>query len=134
MTREQARSTQAFEDVQEESGRTEAERKRYATVMYQLIILVRTAGWLQASEFLLSLTNSEKRAAGERLLAALAQQMNRVNTDISDIESLRNKARTAELQEYMLLTREFMATIVWYKRFVQSILKIDASTAMQDQE
>jgi CRISPR-associated protein Cmr5 len=134
MTREQDRAAQAFEDISQESQRDAASQKRYATVMYQLIILIRTAGLLQALEFISALTNEHKRQAGERLLNALGKQMHRVNAHINDMKTLKQTAKTAELQEYMLLTREMMATMVWYKRFVQSILKIDASEAMQNDQ
>ncbi len=127
MTREQERAAKAFSDVEKVKDLPEPEQKRYATVVYQTISLLHSAGLLQAIEFMCSLSNSEKREAGEKLLGSLAEQMERVDREVRDLSSLRKRARTANLPIYMLLSREMIATLVWYKRFVQSILKIDAA-------
>ena len=36
-------------------------------------------------------------------------------------------SRTAELAEYTRVTRDVLAALVWYKRFAQSVLGVDAS-------
>ena len=131
MTREQNRAAMAFKDV---SNVPEEMKKRFATVVYQFIILVRTAGILQALEFIEGLSNKDKQEAGHKLLDYLGKQMKRVNKNIKDKDTLRKFARTADLHKYMLLTREVMSTMIWYRRFVQSVLKIDIASAMQNDD
>ncbi len=138
MTREQQRASMAFQDVSKINKESKEEQKRYATVVYQLIILVRTAGLLQALEFLASITNKSKKAAAEKLMNQLAEQLQRVHLLDKELKKvqkdkkhikLRDIIRNANLYEYMLVTRELMATMVWYRRFVQSILKISPADA-----
>lgn len=131
MTREQQRATQAFADVSSIKEEDKEKQKRYATVVYQSIVLIRTAGLLQALEFIHSLSDIGKQEAGKKLLDSLGRQMNRFDHEIKDGHSLRKYVREAKLQSYLLLTREVMAAMVWYKRFVQSILKIDSKEALQ---
>lgn len=133
MTREQKRAAQAFEDVTYIKNKTNDEMpKRYATVVYQLIILIRTAGLIQALEFIENLSHSGKQSAGSLLLDSLGKQMGRFDDKIKDGHTLREYVRNAELGEYLILSREVMAAMVWYKRFVQSVLKINETDTQND--
>ena len=52
-------------------------------------------------------------------------------------EDLRSQSRgTNDLKEYIKLTHETMAALLWYKRFAQSVLDVDASEKadVQDME
>jgi CRISPR-associated protein Cmr5 len=40
-------------------------------------------------------------------------------------DALLNTSRTAQLAEYMRLTNDVMAALLWYKRFAQSVLGVD---------
>lgn len=138
MTIEQDRARLAHEHVtgigqQEEDGRP---RKAYATVVHELTTLVRSSGVVQALEFVGAYTNPDKKKAGEKLLEHLAVQMRRVVPSVKDGQGLRELARrTGDLRVYMHLGRELLATLVWYRRCIQSILKIDPTeTATQDED
>lgn len=133
MTREQDRARMSFEHVKEVAGgNNPAFAKRYATVVFQLTTMTRTAGIVQSLEFMAALSNREKRQAALKLLDHVGEQMERVGGGaIGDGDSLRNFARSCtDLQSYLLLGREIAATLVWYRRFVQSILRIAPGEAM----
>ncbi len=127
MSLEQVRAIAAHRAVEAVSKDEEAKRKRYATVVYQSIPLIHNSGLVQTIEFLKSLSNAEKREQAERFLQQLARHLIGVDPEIKDLESLAKRAREAKMAEYMVLTREVMATLVWFRRFVQSVLKIHSA-------
>ena len=47
----------------------------------------------------------------------------------SSSEELLKRSRDAELAEYMDLTQKSLTALLWYKRFAQSVLKVDAAEA-----
>jgi len=47
-------------------------------------------------------------------------------------DALLECAREAELTEYMLLTRQALAALLWYKRFAQSLLDVTDAQAAGD--
>ncbi|HLH60323.1 MAG TPA: type III-B CRISPR module-associated protein Cmr5 [Ktedonobacteraceae bacterium] len=92
------------------------ERNRYGSMAHQLPILIRTAGLAQALAFL-----ETRESKGHRqLLEDLAATVGLPGT-------LPREARTLPLNEYMHLTRQVMAALLWYKRFAQSILDIKSN-------
>ena len=134
MTLEQTRAVAAHDNVQKLLDSSDEDKKRYATVIYQTIALVQNAGLVQTLEFINALSNATKKAAADRFLGHLAAQLKRVDSRITNADTLRDRVRRANLRDYMHLTRETMATLVWYRRFVQSILKIDISAINEDNE
>ncbi len=46
---------------------------------------------------------------------------------------LEQSRATTHLTEYMRLTHEVLAALVWYKRFAQSVLDVDASAASAEE-
>ncbi|MCK5799196.1 MAG: hypothetical protein KAI47_18515 [Deltaproteobacteria bacterium] len=134
MTLEQARAIAAHDNIQALVKSSDEDKKRYATVIYQTIALVQNAGLVQTLEFINALSNATKKAAADRFLGHLAAQLKRVDSRITNADTLRDRVRRANLRDYMHLTRETMATLVWYRRFVQSILKIDISAINEDNE
>jgi CRISPR-associated protein Cmr5 len=136
MTREQRRAMVSHADVSAVGDMGDrAVQKRYATVVYQLTMLVRTAGLVQALHFVNSLTNSQKKEQAERLLKGLAGLIKdgKLVAGVKDADSLLKAAREASLAEYILLTREVTSALVWYRRFVQAILKISATDVQEDE-
>lgn len=92
---------------------------------HKLPILIRQAGLAQALAF----AEAKGKAGGERLLDDLAQALgDRVQLDAPSREALLKASRTWELAKYQLLTREVLATLVWCKRFAQSVLDVDATS------
>jgi len=100
---------------------------RYASVVYRFPILVRTNGLQQTLGFF------EGKAAGdsgqgERLfLEHLGQALGLV----ADV-NLSSQVMNMDLEQYIWHSRRCLEVAIWYRRFVESILKIDITEAMQD--
>jgi CRISPR-associated protein Cmr5 len=94
---------------------------------HKLPLLIRSAGLAQALAFV----EARGLLPHRHLLDHLAEVVIDQNTNG---DQLAQKSRNIEeLSEYMYLTHEAMAALIWYKRFAQSVLDIDPSEAV-DQE
>src|SRR5436305_9164577 len=92
--------------------------RKYGAMAHKLPILIHTAGLVQALEFV----NSRGNTIQKRLLEHLAVTIGKNNT-----ETLLDAARSRNLSNYMLLTRQVLSALLWYKRFAQSILEVHAT-------
>ena len=88
------------------------DRDSYGGMAHKLPILIRTAGLAQA----LTYVESRGNAAQQQLLRDLAATLHTPN--------LTTAAITAQLADYMYLTQQAMAALLWYKRFAQSVLDV----------
>jgi CRISPR-associated protein Cmr5 len=95
------------------------EYKQYGAIAHKLPILIRTAGLVQALSFVEA---RSKKEIQKRLLTDL-----KATIEPNDPRTLLVHAQQADLSEYMRLTQQVMAALLWYKRFAQSILGVDAS-------
>lgn len=131
MSLEQKRAQIALKSVKTISEKDKDEQKRYATVVYQAIALIQTAGIVQAISFLHAITNEKKREQGKNLINQLATHLSEFDASIKKEkgQTLFDCAVKADLSTYMLLTKEAISALVWHRRFVQSILKIDRQQA-----
>lgn len=121
-TRDQEYASTAVQKVSAVKAKLNADdRNRYGAMAHQLPILIRSAGLAQALAFL----DTRDTVGHKQLLSDLAATVGLPNT-------LVRKAREAPLEEYMQLTRQVMAALLWYKRFAQSILDIKASDGVKD--
>ena len=115
-TRDQVRAAQIYNQVKEVP---QGDRKKYGGMAHKLPVLVRSAGLAQALEFV----NSRGDNAARKLLGDLAKVVG-TQSDTHDV--LLGNSRTFELYDYMWLTREVLAALLWYKRFAQSVLGVSA--------
>lgn len=113
-TRNQEYASEIFRQVSTITD--DAEKKKYGSMAHKLPILIRTAGLAQALEFVHTRPDEPQR----RILVHLAKV---VGYDTSD--ALLNGSREAELSDYIQLTQKVMAALLWYKRFAQSVLKVE---------
>jgi CRISPR-associated protein Cmr5 len=116
-TRDQKYAADAYQRVEaiakdESIGQTE--RTRYGSMAHKLPVLIRIAGLTQALEFV----NARGKDGHKRLLKDLA-------TTVGKPEILVADARNTELSDYIYLTQQVMAALLWYKRFAQSVLHIE---------
>ena len=111
LTRNQQYAAQIFEQV---SQLPKNEHQKYGSMAHKLPILIRTAGLAQALEFVHSRGSDEQ----SKLLDHIAAVVNEPD--------LLARSRTAELADYMHLTRKVLSALVWYKRFAQSVLGVEA--------
>ncbi|MEI2693362.1 MAG: type III-B CRISPR module-associated protein Cmr5 [Anaerolineae bacterium] len=98
------------------SDERDRDRKRYGSMAHKLPILVRQAGLVQALAFI----QSRNKAPTNQLLDDLAQTVGANTT-----ANLLDRSRRANLVEYIYLTDQVMLALKWYKRFAQSVLKVD---------
>jgi len=91
------------------------ERKRYGSMAHKLPILVRQAGLVQALAFV----KSRDKPPYDKLLEHLGETVGEAD--------LFETCRTANLTEYIYLAERVMLALKWYKRFAQSVLKVDAT-------
>jgi len=99
--------------------------RKYGAMAHKLPILIHTAGLVQALEFV----NSRGNTIQKRLLEHLAVTIGKNNT-----ETLLDAARSRNLSNYMLLTRQVLSALLWYKRFAQSILEVHATESATGNE
>ena len=129
MTLEQKRAALAFKHVRQVKESTAAEDKKadrnlYGSMAQKLPVLIRTAGLCQALHFV----RSRKKDVLDELLDHLAEQLKRAEPDITGRESLCEQAREADLQSYLWLSREALASAEWYARLAQSELDVPRGT------
>jgi len=131
---DQKRAAQAYRDVSslKTAKFTEKETKQYGVMALKLTALIRSAGLCQAIHFVASRVKKDEADKNKEnpyglLLKHFAGQLKRVNSSIEnkDAESLCKVIREAELNEYLLLTREALAVANWYGRLARSELNVD---------
>lgn len=103
----------------------EPEYTKYGAMAHKLPILIRTAGLAQALAFV----EARGKEIQKRLLIDL-----KTTIEPNDPRTLLMHAQQADLSEYMRLTQQIMAALLWYKRFAQSILGVDVSEAALENE
>jgi CRISPR-associated protein Cmr5 len=121
LTRDQKYSTSAYKQVLD--IKESPEYQAYGAMAHKLPILIYTAGLVQALEFV----HSRGKPIQQRLLKDIA-----VTVGHNDTDTLLKVVRRADLSSYMLLTQQILAALLWYKRFAQSILDVDASDSNND--
>jgi CRISPR-associated protein Cmr5 len=122
-TLDQQYSATVYEQVLE--IKKEPEYKKYGAMAHKLPILIHTAGLAQALEFV----RSRGEPVQKRLLEHLAITIGQHDTD-----TLLNTVRQGALSEYIRLTRQVLAALLWYKRFAQSILEVDPTAAIGEEK
>jgi CRISPR-associated protein Cmr5 len=94
-----------------------SERTQYGSMAHRFPVLVRQAGLMQALAFV----ETRGKAPHKQLLEDLAQVMSYQSTD-----KLVGRCREAPIVEYMWLTRQTLSALEWFKRFAESVLKVEA--------
>lgn len=125
-TRDQKLAAHIFGQV---SKVAKSDHQKYGSMAHKLPVLIRTAGLVQALTFV--------EARGEKAHHLLLDHIADV-VKFKTREDLLAKSRTAPLNEYMRLTQNVLAALLWYKRFAQSILGVEQGSepdaAQQTQE
>ena len=122
LTREQAYAADVFQRVSTLKEKEPAKVKKYGATAHQLPLLIRSAGLVQALTFIDSRKDDSNSL--KCLLDDLAKTVGK-----KDREELVKRSREAKLAEYMRLTQQTMAALLWYKRFAQSVLDVTAADA-----
>lgn len=127
-TLDQTRATLAWEHVAEIAQMDESKRKKYGTIVHALTPMLRTAGLSQSLHFVLARNNDTQVL----ILNHLAAQLSRVDRTINGRSALLERARVAELSDYLRLSQEALRCLNWYRRFVQGVLKVEADQDSDD--
>jgi CRISPR-associated protein Cmr5 len=117
-TRSQKNASTAFKQVEEVLKRGETAKTKYGSMAHKLPVLIRTAGLAQALEFVESRGDESQKLLLDHLSAAVGA---------GNRAELLRRSRDYELGQYVRLTQESLAALLWYKRFVQSVLKVEAN-------
>lgn len=134
-SRDQQYAAQVFKQVEQLLGRKRQEQKQYGSIAHKLPVLIRSAGLAQALAFIAATAKRGKDAERTKwtpqlqLLNDLAQML-----QLGNAEELLTQSRSVSLDEYMFLTQNALAALLWYKRYAQSVLDVEASDEADDQD
>ncbi|MCU0693121.1 MAG: type III-B CRISPR module-associated protein Cmr5 [Polyangiaceae bacterium] len=125
-TRDQDRAALAYKHVEGYLEANEERQKKYATMIHKLPALLQTAGLCQALHFV----HSRGGEGQKEIVQQFADQLQRVNPAIKTGDQLLQRARSADLAEYLQLTDEALSCAAWYRRIVQGVLKVEAGNSV----
>ncbi len=109
-----------------ESRKTYKEAKKYGTLAHKLPVLILQNGLAQATGFLLAKGNDEHLA----LLGDLALVLRETGeSGCNNRDELHQTIIKADTIKTMHLTRRALEASSWIKRYVQGVLKVDATGA-----
>jgi CRISPR-associated protein Cmr5 len=117
-TRDQKYAIDIFNRVSKVSKEKKEYQNIYGGMSHKLPILIRTAGLAQALSFVEA--KAIKVNALQQLIKDLSETIGK--------QDLAKDARELPLSEYVRLTQQVMAALLWYKRFAQSVLDVNASS------
>lgn len=124
-TREQRLAAGVYEFVRRIADRNDtAYTTSYGSMAHKLPVLIRTAGLMQALEFVAARPPSQQ--AQRDLLGDLATVLGYPTAD-----ALCVAVRGAEIGAYMRLTQEALQALLWFKRFAQSVLSVEGGADEQ---
>ncbi|MBI5962258.1 MAG: type III-B CRISPR module-associated protein Cmr5 [Chloroflexi bacterium] len=103
-------------------GDDNVERKLYGGLAYRLPILIRSAGLAQALAF------ADARAESQPSIKQLLEDLSQIVVEDHKTIFL-DKSRNSNNLEYIRLTRKSILALSWFKRFAQSILKVEPTEA-----
>ncbi len=117
----QTRDQKYAVDILDKVSKVSKEKKEYQNIYggmsHKLPILIRTAGLAQALSFVEA--KAIKVNALQQFLKDLSETVGK--------QDLARGSRELPLSEYIRLTQQVMAALLWYKRFAQSVLGVAAS-------
>lgn len=117
MTRQQQWAKEALKRVENQKGK--ATESKYRTLCMKLPSLLKQSGILQSLAFMRA-----RDEIGKQFCDELAQVYGVPKEgEQSAGEVLQKRAQRAELNEYLVLSRDLIAVSVWFRRFAQAELR-----------
>ncbi|MGB9179227.1 MAG: type III-B CRISPR module-associated protein Cmr5 [Pyrinomonadaceae bacterium] len=127
LTREQEYAATIYDQV---AGEIEPKpllaQKKYGSMAHKLPVLIRVAGLAQALQFVESRGKGEQKLLLQHLALTLGFENDEGENAKEAKAKLLDESRTSQLGAYMRLTQQSLAALQWYKRFAQSVLKVEA--------
>ena len=121
ITRDQERALKAHQHIGAIARQEPTLQQKYRSLVMGLPALLRTAGPCQTLHFIASRKGDERHLVlhlAEQLSAPL--KLNGSGQALAD--ALLDRARRAETEEYLLLSRELLSLAAWYRRLAQILL------------
>lgn len=132
-TRSQMIAHAAYQQVVgRKSQKTKEENKKYGALVHKLPMMILQNGLAQTTGFLLSKQEAHFKAVLGDLLAVYKV----IDADIEptyEAQVLHKMIIGSDLDRIMKLTREGLEIAGWLRRYVQGILKIDATGDVEDE-
>ncbi|WP_457637906.1 type III-B CRISPR module-associated protein Cmr5 [Oceanithermus sp.] len=125
MTREQKRASLVYERVKRYEKKDEGSRKDYGGMALRFPALLRSAGLVQALAFVDARGKDAHKDFIRDFASILAELDGEAKTGETAFKDYFAEAREAGLPGYMRMTREALAVADWFKRFAQSVLKVE---------
>ena len=100
------------------------QRKKYSALAHKLPGMILMNGLAQTTGFLLVKGTSEHRALLDDLCAVLCTAE---ATNATDAQDFHQEVIAADLDRTLLLTRRSLEASGWLKRYVQGVLRVDAT-------
>lgn len=122
--RSQIIATAAFEQIN--ARRSAEDNKKYATLVHKLPTMILQNGLAQTTGFLLAKDEAHHQALLNDLTAVF-KQVDTTLENITDGEALHKVIIELDLYQIMCMTREALEIAGWLRRYVQGVLKIDAT-------
>jgi CRISPR-associated protein Cmr5 len=97
---------------------------------HKLPILIHASGLAQALAFV---SSRGKSKGPKKLLEDLSQTVLGQSAE-AFCERSRGDAREGSLRDYLYLTEQTLAALLWYKRYAQSILNVEAGDDADEDE
>ena len=125
-TRQQQDALQAHAHVS--SPKVKEIQQDYSRAVYRFPVMVRVNGLQQTIGFYAGKAASRGKGQGEKMFL---QHIGEVLEDVlgETTDSLPEEIARLEMGEYLWCTRRCLEVSIWYRRFVESILKIDPTGA-----
>ncbi len=127
-TRQQQDAKLAYEQVSQVS---QEERKDYARAVYRFPLLVRINGLQQTMGFYVGKAAGGGAGQGEKLFL---QHLGRALDLEGDCCDLPEEIAQLNLEQYLWHTRRCLEVSIWYRRFVESVLKVDVTGFSEDDQ
>lgn len=124
-TREQEYAAKIFGQVETLKPLPEKDRDEYGGMAHKLPVLVRTAGLAQALAFV----EARGKSNHHTLLIHLAEVTIQKDKQTLLARSRGEAVGFESLGDYMRLTQQVLAALVWYKRFAESVLGVTSTDA-----
>ncbi len=127
LTREQQYAANTFERLSELGPQPDEKKKKYGSMAHKLPVLIRVAGLAQALHFVDSRGNDDQKLLLRHLALTLGltddyEGENRLTAQAKLLKS----SRESQLSTYIRLTHKSLAALQWYKRFAQSVLRVES--------
>lgn len=101
------------------------QRDKYGAMAQKLPLLIRTAGLAQAISFLEAKSKKDNEKPNLMLLEDLSDV---IKKEMKFDQNFTDKCRSAKMTEYLRLTQNTLAALLWFKRYSVSVLDVEENT------